>query len=516
MNAVIYARYSSDKQTEQSIEGQLRDCLAYAERHNLKVVGEYIDRAQSGTTAKREQFQKMISDSKSKQFCVVLVYKFDRFARNMYDSAVYEHKLEQNGVRVISVTEQVGEGNEALIVKAVLRAMAELYSKQLGENVRRGMRESALKANSTGGTLPLGYKVENKKLVADSKTAGYVRFIFEQYAAGAQKRQIIRDLTAKGYKRPNGNPITIQNLTYILSNIKYTGTFKYNDTIIENGCPALVSKELFQACQERSQREARFYGRKAHEKADFLLVGKLFCGLCGKPMSGCTGTSRNGEKHHYYACYTHKNRSRFNVDCKKQAERKGFIEWYVVQQTVQYVLEPNRKKYIAERMVSEYKKLFDNSKIREMEFSIKSIEKEMANAVEALLRTDNKFATDMINEKLSILELQKQDAEIELSKLRIASEIMLTEQDIMNWLDGFCLGDSLDETFQRHIIDAFINSIFLYDDKIVIYYNVKGSEQISYLDMLKQTDQLADDNGETKKELEECSSSSMNGSPCWT
>lgn len=134
----------------------------------------------------------MISDSSGKQFKYIIVYKFDRFARNMYDSAIYEHKLEQNGVKVLSATEQVGDGNESLIIKAVLRAMAEMYSRQLSDNVKRGMRESALKANSTGGAIPFGYRLENKKLVPDERTAPFAKFIFDEYAAGRSKTAILQ------------------------------------------------------------------------------------------------------------------------------------------------------------------------------------------------------------------------------------------------------------------------------------------------------------------------------------
>ena len=124
----------------------------------------YIDRAMSGTNDRRPEFQQMISDSSGKQFRYIIVYKFDRFARNMYDSAIYEHKLEQNGVKVLSATEQVGDGNESLIIKAVLRAMAEMYSRQLSDNVKRGMKESALKANSTGALSPSAIDSRTKSL----------------------------------------------------------------------------------------------------------------------------------------------------------------------------------------------------------------------------------------------------------------------------------------------------------------------------------------------------------------
>ena len=107
MNVVIYARFSSHSQTEQSIEGQLKECYAYAQRNDYMVVGEYIDRALSGTTDHRPEFQKMIADSSKKTFQGVLVYQLDRFARNRYDSATYKSKLKKNGVRVLSARENI-------------------------------------------------------------------------------------------------------------------------------------------------------------------------------------------------------------------------------------------------------------------------------------------------------------------------------------------------------------------------------------------------------------------------
>ena len=116
-NAVIYARYSSSSQQEQSIDGQLRYCYQYAAARGYRVVGEYIDRAMSGTSAdRRAEFQRMIADSKKGQFQAVLVWKLDRFSRNRYDSIIYKTKLKNNGVHVLSVTEGIGEGSESNIM----------------------------------------------------------------------------------------------------------------------------------------------------------------------------------------------------------------------------------------------------------------------------------------------------------------------------------------------------------------------------------------------------------------
>ena len=143
--AVIYARFSSHSQTEQSIEGQLRECYAYAKRNDLVVVHEYIDRAMTGTNDKRPEFLQMIEDSKKKTFDFVLVYQLDRFARNRYDSANNKAKLKKNGVRVLSAKENISDDASGVLMESVLEGMAEYYSAELSQKVKRGIHESLLK-----------------------------------------------------------------------------------------------------------------------------------------------------------------------------------------------------------------------------------------------------------------------------------------------------------------------------------------------------------------------------------
>ena len=155
MNAVIYARYSSHSQTEQSIEGQLRDCYEYARRYDINVVGEYIDRATSGMTDERPDFQRMIADAAKKQFERVIVWKLDRFARNRYDSALYKHRLKQYGIRVISAMENVGEGDESILLEALLEASAEYYSLDLKRKSSPASVKISPKANTAAARSPM-------------------------------------------------------------------------------------------------------------------------------------------------------------------------------------------------------------------------------------------------------------------------------------------------------------------------------------------------------------------------
>ena len=127
MRCVIYARFSSDGQREESVEGQLRECKEYAERHNMTVVTSFIDRALSARSDDRPEFQKMIRDSAKKQFDVVLVWKLDRFSRNRLDAATYRAILKRNGVKVVSAKENISDGPEGIILEAMLDGMAEYY-----------------------------------------------------------------------------------------------------------------------------------------------------------------------------------------------------------------------------------------------------------------------------------------------------------------------------------------------------------------------------------------------------
>ena len=139
MKAVIYARYSSDNQREESIDGQLRECMEYAKFNGIDVVNSYIDRALSAKTDNRPNFQRMIKDSYKGLFDVVLVWKLDRFARNRYDSAHYKTILKRNGVRVLSAKETISEGAEGILLESMLEGYAEYYSIELAEKVKRGL-----------------------------------------------------------------------------------------------------------------------------------------------------------------------------------------------------------------------------------------------------------------------------------------------------------------------------------------------------------------------------------------
>ena len=258
MNVVIYARYSSDRQTEQSIEGQLKECYEYARRNGYTIVGEYIDRAISGTTDHRPEFLRMIADGDKKLFQAVLVYQLDRFARNRYDSATYKAKLKKNGIRVLSARENISDDASGVLMEAVLEGMAEYYSVELSQKIRRGMNINAEKCLSTGGNVALGFCADNEKhFQLDPDTAPVVRKIFEMYASGQSMADIIRYLNANHIKTSYGNEFNKNSINRILRNKRYIGVYTYRGIEVPDGLPRIISDDLFYEVQDMMDKKKK-------------------------------------------------------------------------------------------------------------------------------------------------------------------------------------------------------------------------------------------------------------------
>ena len=333
MTAVIYARYSSDNQREESIEGQIRECTAYAEKNGITVIKHYIDRAFSAKTDNRPEFQQMIKDSGKKLFDVVLVWKFDRFARNRFDSANYKMILKKNGVHLISVMEPIAEGSQGILVETLLEGMAEYYSAELSEKVIRGQTENALKGKCTGGTGTIGYKIDEEKFYhLDPLTSPLVLEVFQRYDNGDKMVEIVNFLNDKGVRNMLGGKMTHSSVNTMLKNRRYIGELSFRDIVVPDAIPAIVPKDLFDRVQKRMDKNKR---APACGKADeeYLLTTKLFCGKCGALMFGESGTSATGRTYYYYKCANVKRRK----GCNKKTVQKDWIEDLVVRETMKLI-----------------------------------------------------------------------------------------------------------------------------------------------------------------------------------
>ena len=306
LRAVIYARYSSESQREESIEGQLRECYAFARKNDISVIGEYIDRAFSAKTDRRPDFQRMIKDSAKRHFDLVIVWKLDRFARNRYDSANYKAVLKRNGVKVMSATESISEGSEGILLESVLEGMAEYYSADLSEKVIRGHTENALKCKYNGGTLPIGYTTDKEQNYhIDPLTAPFVLEAYQNYDEGMTMSEIAVILNQKELKNTRGGRISIENVASLLKNRRYTGEYIYRDIVVPDGIPAIVPKDLFDRVQEKIAKNKKAPARHKAED-DYILTTKLFCGECKSLMVGESGTSCTKQVYHYYKCVSAK------------------------------------------------------------------------------------------------------------------------------------------------------------------------------------------------------------------
>lgn len=469
MNVVLYLRYSSDKQSEQSIEGQDRVCSAYCQANDMKIVGKYIDRALSASrhTEKRDEFLRMIRDSEKRTFDAVVVYKLDRFSRDRYDSAIYKNRLKRNGVRVISATENISDSPEGIILESVLEGMAEFYSKELSQKVSRGMNETALKCNSCGGHIPLGYKIESKKFVIDPSTAPIVKEAFERYAAGETVAEICDAFNNKGFRTAKGSAFNKNSFANMFANERYIGVYRYKDIRIENGIPVIIDKKLFEEVQRRLKKNACAPSR-GKAKVEYLLAQKLFCGHCGGLMTGECGTSKNGDKYNYYTC---SKRKRFH-SCDKKNVSKEQIEEFVATKTLE-LFTPQKIDELADIAVKQAEaEAQENTVVPVIENEIKELEKSINNLLKLAERAPDSEA--LVN-RLKELEDQKKAAERRLADEN-SKVLVLEKPHIVWWLNEFAKGDIHDEHFKRQIFDMLVNSVTIWDEpdgwKITIVYNL--------------------------------------------
>lgn len=454
-SVVIYARYSSDNQTEQSIEGQLRVCNEYARTHDMLVIRTYIDRAMTGTNDNRPDFRNMIADSAKRDFDCVLVYKFDRFSRNKYETAIHKKTLKDNGVKVVSATEYIPDTPEAIIFEGMLEAMAQYYSEELSQKVRRGMNETRLKGNYTGGFLIYGYKVENHKILIDEEKAEVVRYIYDQYAQGVYVKDIIAHLTVKGIFN-RGKKFARNTVYNILKNEKYSGIYRHNDEVFDNIYPQIVPTEIYEIVRKKI--ETNKYGKRSVEVV-YLLRNKLKCGYCGSPISAECGTAKNGEKIRYYKCLGRKHQN----GCKKSQVRKEILEKYVLDNVIEQLSKPEIQNYIADRLMAiQERKIKENSALNALTKEIRQTENAVNNIMEAI-EQGGTSATAM--KRLRELETKLEDLQRQITIEKAKSAFRLSKADIIRFYKAGIEKEPI------KLINHLIKEILLYDDKMIIFYN---------------------------------------------
>ena len=459
--AVIYARYSSDNQTEQSIEGQLRVCNEYAKSNDLIILQTYIDRAMTGTNDHRPAFQQMLTDSERGKWEVVLVYALDRFGRNSIEMVINKQRLKKNGKILISATQRTsnnldGSTNlDGIILENFYIGLAEYYSVELSQKVKRGMNETRLKGNFTGGSCIYGFKVVDHKVEINEAEAEIVRFIYEQYAQGVYVKDIIAELKRRGIYN-KGKPFAKNTVYNILKNEKYSGIYRYKDEVFENMYPRIVPPETYKIV--RAKIDLNKYGSRSVEVV-YLLRNKIKCGYCGSPISAETGTAKNGVVRRYYKCL---GRKRHN-GCTKAQERKEVLENYVIENLTKELSKPKTIDQITTKLLElQERRLRENSALTLLIKEKRQTENAINNIMGAIEQGGTSpTVMSRLRELETKLEEIKRQTVIEQSK----QAYRLTKDEIQQFYQAGLEKDPL------RMINLFVKEILLFDDKMIITYN---------------------------------------------
>ena len=442
--AVLYARFSSDNQREESIEAQLRAMHDYCKRNCIVIIQEYCDRAKSATTDDRPEFLKMITASKSGDFDFAIVHKLDRFSRNRYDSAFYKRELKKNGVQLLSVLEQMDDSPESIILESVLEGMSEYYSKNLAREVMKGMRESAMACRYVGGWVPYGFRVdkETHKYIIDEYEAEAVKMIFRDVADGCGYNAVLNKLNAMGYRTRLGNTFSKETLYEMLRNEKYNGVYVFSRASSKNesgrrnnhkdkpedeqiripgGMPKIVDDDTFEKVQLILSSRKR-HGRR-NGKRKYLLSGFIYCGICGHKY--CGDTMQSGKERVVVGTYVCNNRKNHGIhSCTNLGIQQRPLEELVLQKIEEIVFNEDQIPSI----IKAYHELSKETtgevgeRLRSMRQNLKTIDQKISNIVNVIASTGSAALTNQLiqfeNEK-EVLEfkIRKEERNAEQNKL---------------------------------------------------------------------------------------------------
>jgi site-specific DNA recombinase len=488
MKAYGYCRYSSDLQTEASIEQQKNELIEYANKNNITIIDFYCDEAKSGTKDNRENFQAMISDCRKNLVDCILVWKTDRFARNTQDSLYYKMKLEKLGIKLISITQPIDNSTpEGQLMYTLLAGMDEYYSKNLASNVKRALKSNANNCQFNGGIAPLGYDIVDKKYIINEQESIIVQKIFDMYISGIGVIEIALKLNQEGFKTKKNKPFGKNSVYDIISNERYTGTYIFNkgtkhdhrnkndDEIrIEDGIPAIISKEMYQtAMNMRTTNKRKNFKQNSNT---YILSGLVFCGECGGKYNGSTSIKqKNGVEYRtgYYAC---SNRNRIG-NCKNHRIKQELIEDYVVKTLIEKILNGNSIKDLIEGIKIEYAKLKSDSKdeITGLKRQLTEVEKKIKNLIDIIATTGNAKLVS----QLDLLTAQEEDIKDKLEFCEENNSINVSNEQIERLFtkDISSLKKGSKEEIKK-IVTKYIKRITIYKDTFSIEYTFDDIKKI--------------------------------------
>lgn len=468
-NAVIYARYSSSSQDEQTIEMQIKKCREYAEKNDLIILNEYVDEAKSGRSGKRSGLQQILSDSKEGRFQYVITYMSDRYYRNTSEALFFEQELNKNGVRLLYTLEVYDDTPWGTYMKTINYANNQLYSDLYSLKISNGLENNASKCLSIGnGSLPFGYKSADKQIIIAENEAPYVKEIFEMYKNGKTMAEIIRHLNSLGIKTKRKSEFNKNSIKRILKNRRYLGIYIYKEKETPNAIPRIIDDDLFEEVQALLEKNQKAPGRR-RAKEEYLLTTKLFCGNCKEMMVGYPGTSKNGSLYYYYACKNAKLHK-----CEKKNVRKEYVEELVFD-VVSTTLTPENIDEIAKNVVEMAEKKQDFNKLKDLEKALKRNDKEKNNLIEAVAECSSPIIRKSLYDKLQDLEEQSNHLKKEIYKEE-KGKIKINVNQVKFFLGELKKKSYKDIKTRKKLINIIINRVYLHNEEMEIVLNTQDKE----------------------------------------
>lgn len=467
-----YGRYSCDRQNEQSIDGQFRVIDDYAAKNGIEIVATYIDKAMTGTNDNREGFQQMMKDSDKKEWDVVLVYKLDRFSRNKYEMAIHRKHLKDNGIKIISVMENIPDSPEGILLESLLEGMNQYYSEELSQKTKRGMNETRLKGNFIGGIINYGwslypvYSEENGKKVQtatkvaiNKEEASIVKEIFTEYANGKNPIDIARELSKRGVLN-RGKYFRADTIYHILRQEKYTGIYRINGCAYDKIYPPIVPIEVYNIAKARI--DANKYGSHPRTEHPYLLKGKIFCGHCGRRMTSFAGTSKSGKVSRYYKCPK-------SEPCPQQRTVKKEVLEQAITKAFEKMLatEGNFNLLVNKILETFNSNLYDTSALRLAEKELQRVESSLINLITAV---ENGFFSESTNARLKELENRKTELKEIIASERGKEVKPLSQKQVVDYLSYAITQPA------QNLIDLLVRKVLIKDDIVDVYLKYKNDD----------------------------------------
>lgn len=479
---VLYGRYSSHNQKDISVEQQFEKGYELAAEYGIKIVDTYADRAVSGRTDKRKDFQRMMSDAAKGKFCYVIAWKSNRMGRNMLEALINETRLQDLGVRVLYVEEDFDDTAAGRFAARSMMNVNQFYSENMAEDIKRGLYDNAANCMVANGHLPYGYKAdETLHYTIDEPKAAVIREIFTRVATGEALVDITSSLNARGIVTSYGRPWGRSSFQKILSNERYRGIYIYGDVRIEGGIPRIVSDELYFKVQEVLTTKKNPQGRH-RVNGDYLLTGKLFCGHCKAPMVGVSGTSKTGNLHHYYVC----QRRRTEKDCDKKNVRRDDIELQIAEAIKNTALKDEIIEWIADSTMAYNERKEAESKVGILEDQLAGTERSIKNVMAAI---EQGIITATTKDRLVELESERAAIQAKIAAAR-ADIVTISRDDLISGLEMFREGDVHDKKYQARLFDTFLVAVYLYDDDMKIVFSFSGDKNTIRIPLNQSIDNI--------------------------